>query len=55
MLGVFTRAQLRLHPVPLARRRGAWRFASFADGADLVEAAETDTGLCLLHCGSTAA
>ncbi len=33
-LGVITSAQLRLHPVPTASRRGAWGFASFAEGLD---------------------
>jgi alkyldihydroxyacetonephosphate synthase len=31
-LGVITRTQLRLHPVPVAERRGAWGFPSFEDG-----------------------
>jgi alkyldihydroxyacetonephosphate synthase len=33
-LGVITRALLRLHPVPGAERRGAWGFATFAEGLD---------------------
>jgi alkyldihydroxyacetonephosphate synthase len=33
-LGVITRARLRAHPVPIAERRAAYGFASFADGLD---------------------
>ena len=34
-LGVITEAQLRVHPVPPAERRGAWAFSTFADGLDV--------------------
>jgi alkyldihydroxyacetonephosphate synthase len=33
-LGVIVGARLRAHPVPAAERRGAYSFASFADGLD---------------------
>jgi alkyldihydroxyacetonephosphate synthase len=33
-LGVITEARLRVHPVPLAERRAAFTFTSFADGLD---------------------
>jgi alkyldihydroxyacetonephosphate synthase len=33
-LGVVTRVWLRTHPVPATDQRGAWAFASFADGID---------------------
>ena len=33
-LGIITAATLRAHPVPGAERRGAWGFASFAEGLD---------------------
>ena len=33
-LGVIVGSRLRLHPAPTHERRGAWGFASFADGLD---------------------
>ncbi len=33
-LGVITSARLRVHPLPLAERRGAWGFAKFEDGLE---------------------
>ena len=46
-LGVITRVWLRAHPLPLAERRAAWTFASFADG---IEACRT-----VLRSGATPA
>jgi len=34
-LGVITGARLRVHPSPLAERRGAWSFDSFTDGLEV--------------------
>jgi len=34
-LGVITSARLRVHPAPAEERRGAWSFASFAEGLDV--------------------
>ncbi len=34
-LGVITEAQLRVHPLPPAERKGAWSFASFEEGLDV--------------------